>query len=498
MYRFPIICGEIEVYLLIGCDDFGFSLLESLKKRGVRTVVIDDGKLRIEHLRRLGYREEETICGDPASLDVLKRARIHSMDVIIISLNDFSKVKAILSAIRKLKEQERHLKLDPVVIVRVEDEAEADEVKELGASDTFPANQLMASSAISAFDRLKLMVSERRISRKFEQKWKDHGKLAIVLQTNPDPDGIASGMALKLYAKAKGVDADIIYDGVIGHPQNRALVNLLGVELFQSHEVDFRNYRWHALVDVSTSAHCALPPNITPFFVIDHHTAPSSEVSGIVVEITPVAATSTIMTNFLRFAGIEPDPSMAAALFLGLLTDTMKFARNFTSLDLETFEYLNMRMDRDIYAKLTSPELVPEHIQIFLRALKASKVYGDFRFANLGEVENRETIAMVADSLAGQEGVNTVVVYGIVGDKVYVSARTRLDSLHVGRLMRDAFAEDGSGGGHASMAGATLSLSIFRPRKSGLKRRVDGYIRRKVLIAAGVLKPKRKRKRKSK
>jgi len=216
------------------------------------------------------------------------------------------------------------------------------------------------------------------------------------------------------------------------------------------------------------------------------------------VEITPVAATSTIMTNFLRFAGIEPDPSMAAALFLGLMTDTMRFARNFTDLDRETFEYLNMRMDRDIYSKLTSPELVPENIQIFLRALKASKVHEDFRFANLGEVENRETIAMVADSLAGQEGVNTAVVYGVVSDKVYVSARTKLDSLHVGRLMRDAFAEDGSGGGHASMAGATLPVSLFKPRKSGLKRRVDGYIRRRVLVAAGVLKPKRRRKRKSK
>jgi len=238
------------VYLLIGCDDFGFSLLENLRKRKVRTVVVDNREHRIEYLRRLGFREEETIFGDPSSQEVLKRAKIYSTDVIIISLNDFSKVKPVLSTIRKLKEQ----KLDPVVIVKAEDEVEADELKEMGASDIFPVNQLLASSAVAAFDKLKLRVSERRLSRRFEEMWKGPGKLGIILQTNPDPDGIASGMALKLYAKAKGVDADIIYDGVIGHPQNRALVNLLGVELIQAHEVDFsRNYRWYALVDVSTS-----------------------------------------------------------------------------------------------------------------------------------------------------------------------------------------------------------------------------------------------------
>ena len=483
------------MYLLIGCDDLGFAILDEFRKRKVHTVVMDESPKRLELLRRLGMKEDETLVLDLKSSSPFQQVRMESMEVIIVNLTDFEKIKKVLAALNAIKSEPRPIPLNPVVIVRAEDDAEGPELKKLGASEVFSANQLLAAATLGTIDKIKLMVSERRLDKVLRENWK-LGRLAIVLQTNPDPDSIASGLALKLYAKARNIDADLIYDGVIGHPQNRALVNLLGVDLLNAAEVDLTTrYRWFALVDVSTPANCALPPDQTPTIVIDHHAVPLSEVRGLFVEIAPVAATATILTTFLRLSGIEPDPILSTALFLGLVTDTMMMARRFTSLDMEAFQYLNSRMDRTLYAKLTSPTLIPEHVDLFMRALKSSKVYEDFRFANLGEVDTREAIALVADSLVGQEGVNTVIAYGVVRDRLYVSARTSLASIHLGNLLREAFGEEYAGG-HANMAGASIPVSRFKPGKAGLKRRIDGFVRRKVLTAAGVKRPQRKRKRK--
>jgi len=53
------------------------------------------------------------------------------------------------------------------------------------------------------------------------------GKLAIIVHDNPDPDAISSAMGLKEIANSVGVKADILYNGVIGHHENKAFVNSL-------------------------------------------------------------------------------------------------------------------------------------------------------------------------------------------------------------------------------------------------------------------------------
>jgi len=53
------------------------------------------------------------------------------------------------------------------------------------------------------------------------------GRLAVVMHDNPDPDAIASALALAHIARTVGVEADACYFGEISHQENRALVNLL-------------------------------------------------------------------------------------------------------------------------------------------------------------------------------------------------------------------------------------------------------------------------------
>ncbi len=57
-------------------------------------------------------------------------------------------------------------------------------------------------------------------------------EINIVCHNNPDPDCLASALALGRIAAAAGIDEQrILYSGDISHQQNRAFVNLLDIDL---------------------------------------------------------------------------------------------------------------------------------------------------------------------------------------------------------------------------------------------------------------------------
>jgi nanoRNase/pAp phosphatase (c-di-AMP/oligoRNAs hydrolase) len=483
------------VYLILGCGDVGFSVASKLKERGAEIVVVDSNAKRVEQLRAMGYR---AIVGNFGLPEVLKEAGLAQADMVLIMVSDFSATQAALGAINTLKVE---LKVDPVVVALVSDEAEVDDVKWLGASDALPSPQILADHAISEFEKLNGMAKEKRLRALLQRRAKEsRGKLAIILQRNPDPDSIASGVALKLYAKAFGVDADIIYDGFIGHLQNRALINLLGPNILESDRVNFEIYESFALVDVATHANCCLPKDIdVPTIVIDHHSVPSGDVHALYLDLSTVGAASTLLTYYLRYAAVEIDRATAAALVLGILTDTMNFTRGATPLDFDAFRYLMGFADAEVLGKLLVPTISSDALDALATAIKIGKLRAGYLTANLGEVKSRDLLAQAADFLLNREGVTTTFIYGICGDAVYTSARTRDVGLNLGQTLKKAFSDIGSGGGHPHMAGATIPLKAFsKTSKDKLRRELDRVVGRKFLEAVGILKPSRPRRKKTK
>ena len=480
------------MYLVLGCGDVGFSVVAELKNRGAEVVVVDKDPKRVGQLKLMGYN---AVTGDFGLPNVLKEAGMAQAEMVLIMVSDFSAVQSALGAINSLKAE---LKVDPVVVVRVTDEAEIDEVKHLGASDALPSSQLLAKFAIDKFEALRAMGKEKQL-RALIQELVGFGKMAIVLQTNPDPDSIASGVALKMYAKAFGLDADLIYDGVVGHPQNRALVNMLELNLREAERVDFTKYSSFALVDVATHANCSLPKDILPTIVIDHHSVPSGEVKARYQNLSIVGSNSTIMTNYLRYGGVEIDKATAAALIVGILTDTMFFTRGAKPPDFDAFEYLMNLVDTELLGRLLWPSISSDALDVLSAAIRASKIKGSYLLAYVGEVKDRDLIAQSADFLLNRDGISTTFIYGICGDVVRVSARTKDVSLHLGQKLREAFGQIGSAGGHARMAGATVPLSFFgKVSGSALKREIDRVVGRKFLETVGLAKPQKPRRKKRK
>jgi nanoRNase/pAp phosphatase (c-di-AMP/oligoRNAs hydrolase) len=477
-----------RVYLILGCGDVGTTLASELKKNGAELALVDLDSKKVKWLERSGYK---AFAGDFGLPQVLRDAGIERADIVLLMVPDFPTTERALGAINQLKAQ---LKIDPIVIARVRDEKEVEDAKRLGANDAMPSSQILASSTLDRFQRLKGAAKERRLRALLREL--RGGRVAIVLQTNPDPDGIASGVALKRYAKAFGVDADIIYDGRFGHPQNRALVNLLELDLLEAPNVKFSTYTAFALVDVATYANCALPKSILPTIVIDHHSVPSSEVQARYRDISIVGAASTLLTDYLRYGAVEIDGATAAALMVGILTDTMNFTRGTTPHDFEAFRYLRARANLDLLGRLQSPPMSPEALDLLARAIKGSKLKGGYLITNVGEAKDRDLIAQTADFLLKREGVMTTLVYGICDDAVYASARTNDVALHLGQALKEAFNSIGSAGGHARMAGATIPLRVFgRGSKRVVQAKINRQVGRRFLEVVGAVRPKAKRKR---
>lgn len=471
------------MYLLLGFGDVGYSVGRMLREGGMDVTIVQDDPRTSDQLRLMGFK---TVLGDPSSPATLTEASFHDARVVIVMEEDHARREGILRAVADLK---RSTEEEPFVVVLTTDEAEGRECLELGANEAVSLTGATAKEIVERVERARQAASERKLRSFLKKRIREApGEMAIILQTNPDPDGIASAAALKLYAKSFGIDSKIVYDGVIGHLQNRALVNVLGLELLEAEKVDFNRFSTFALVDVSSKSHCCLPEDKVPTIVIDHHPVPAGEISARHIDITPVGATSTIMTNYLRNAGIEIDRATAAALMLGIQTDTMNLTRGVTAQDFEAFMFLRGIADAEILRRLVEPPLSSETLEAIARGIRAGKLKGNYLTSYIGAVSNRDLIAQVADFLLNREDVNTTFVYGICGENVYASARTKDPALNLGQILRKAYGEKFAGG-HPHMAGATLPLRLLKVSGSTPGSRMHSLIAKRFLESAGVIKP---------
>ena len=101
----------------------------------------------------------------------------------------------------------------------------------------------------------------------------DADGLLILPHNNPDPDAIASALALQHLLKEKlGVNSNIAYQGIIGRAENRALVRYLNYPLKPVTSLDLTGVVPVALVDTQPgTGNVILPPQSGVIVVIDHH-----------------------------------------------------------------------------------------------------------------------------------------------------------------------------------------------------------------------------------
>ena len=311
-----------------------------------------------------------------------------------------------------------------------------------------------------------------------------HRRLLVLTHTNPDPDSIASAFGLlRLAQGVLGIEGDFGISGRIMRAENREMVQQLCIPKTPIQQLDLGDFDVAAVVDAQPGfGHTLVPEEVPVQVVVDHHQADESCAGNGIpfVDIRlDLGATSSIVTQYLRDAGVEPDSDLATALAYGIRTDTADLSRNVSPLDKSSYEYLLPRIDRVKLAAITNPRLPEDYFSALKQALSNVRIYDHVAVSSLDKTTSPEMVAEVADMLLRHEGVSEVFVGGMVGTTYHISVRTEVGGRSAWRFLRDVLKDDGTYGGHGAVAGGSIELPDNTPRTlARLERRLVRAIRR--------------------
>ena len=291
-------------------------------------------------------------------------------------------------------------------------------------------------------------------------------KVAIFCHDNPDPDALASGLAMLELVEKMGLEGSILHGGLIEHQQNRAMVQLLEIptrRLILDWEVSDAINGSEVIITVDfhrPGANNILPVDCIPNIVIDHHTVEDTVAADIVLVRSEFSSTSSLITSLLMSLNHQISTKTATALAFGIKTDTLGFTRDFNAVDLRALSWLNAFVDREIARSIEIPPRSQETLESFSNALNNRIKIENNLLAPLLEMPNRDSLAQIADFLLPTEGIDTVVVYGARRGKIILSARTKRRDIHIGKILSSHW-KDGLAGGHRELAGGQIPFEII-------------------------------------
>jgi nanoRNase/pAp phosphatase (c-di-AMP/oligoRNAs hydrolase) len=435
--------ASMSTYAILGCGSAGHAVAEELEKDGEDVLILDRDDGRVEALRD---QDLDARTADISEEEVAQA--VEDREVILIMSSD---VEANKAAVRNIRERGG----EQFIVVRASDPVTADELTELGVDVVINPSAVIADSALRALETGELEYKAEQLAEVIQEG----ERLAIVAHRSPDPDSIAAAVALVAIAESTGVEADILYEGEIGHQENRAFVNLLGIELATVAESDLAAYDTLALVDYAKASEYALDRQ--PDVVIDHF-EPELDFDARFTDVRPnVSSTSTILTKYIQEFDLKLTEEVATALLYGIRAETLDFKRDTTPADLTAAAYLYPFANHDTLEQVESPSLSPETLEVLAEAIRNRNVKGSHLVTNAGFVRDQDALSQAAQQLLNLEGITTTAVFAIADDTIHLAARSKDIRMDIGNVLQDAFGEMGEVVGHSTDATATIPLGIF-------------------------------------
>jgi nanoRNase/pAp phosphatase (c-di-AMP/oligoRNAs hydrolase) len=443
--------GEVE-YMVLGCGSIGYNVIEELESETRSILVVDKDEKRVKDLLDQNF---DAVTGDirnAALFDTLRAPQV----VFVLSNEKDANLAAVQAIKARYPEAE--------VIARAMDPLSQSALEAAGAEYVIYPQEVVAKAAVHQIRRLHVTRIAQRLYHLLES-WE--GVLGIVTHNNPDPDAISSAMALAAIARAasdRRLQTRILYDGNIGHQENRAFVNLLDIRMEKCTAQQLKECRYLALVDASApGVNNNIPAGFPVNIVIDHHRAEDEAIAAAeFIDIRPgMGATASILTRYLQDLDVPVDKKVATGLLYGIRADTRDFRRNVTPQDLNYVAFLLPLADNDLLDKIMSPSLSKETLDVLGKAIQNRVIRSGYLFSNVGYIRNRDALPQAADYLINLEGVNTALIYGIGDTGIILIARSRDVRINLGTVLAEAFGEIGDAGGHPNMAAAVIPLTYF-------------------------------------
>lgn len=287
------------------------------------------------------------------------------------------------------------------------------------------------------------------------------GNVLLTSHDNPDPDALASCLALQtLIREKKGLNPRIAIGGILGRAENRAMSLELDLDL---HPLEILlDKPWDAIVMVDAqpgSGNSNLPARMPITAVIDHHPQ-RRPLKAPFVDIRPqYGAVSTILVEYLKGQGFILDSKLATALYYAIKSETADLGRGVCEADRRAHFALFDSVDWELLHRILKAEIPGDYFQLFPRGIQLARLYGRTVVCDLGEIPVPDAVAELAEFLLRHEDVRQTLVLGRYEDQIVYSIRFTRSKLDAGIVASKIVKGYGTGGGHDQMAGGRIILN---------------------------------------
>jgi nanoRNase/pAp phosphatase (c-di-AMP/oligoRNAs hydrolase) len=399
--------------------------------------------------RRLHDVHIQAIAGDPRRADTFVKADLGPGTCVIIEDNARRSLKKILDAVRDAG-------ATLVYVLGTGAAMSAKRADELHAD--FPDISYLSMSELCGgpiLTELSRSLTRARVQQ-YQRYLSDADRILIMLHNDPDPDAMASGLALRNILRRTKATAIIGALRGVTRPENLRMVNLLDLQVETVTPESLKEFDRLAMVDVQPSYFGGLIDHVD--LVIDHH----PEQQGYNATFKDIRAdygsTCTILTEHLRAVDVNISERTATAMLYAIKSDTLFFSRHTNRVDLESFSYLYPLADAALIRKMEGAEITLERLEYVMKANQCGRLSGQVFCAYLGVCPREDLIPYVADFFLQVEHVKWTVIAGIVNDSFVTSVRNLGYTKNAGEFVRRYFADIGSAGGHRAMAKAVVPI----------------------------------------
>ncbi|HEY7443250.1 MAG TPA: DHH family phosphoesterase [Vicinamibacterales bacterium] len=410
--------------------------------------------------RRLHEAGVDVVAGDPRRSDTYIKADISPQTCVIVEDNGRKSLKRVLEAIRDAG--------GTLIYVlgigtghtpkRADDiRAHFPDVAYLAMAELFGGPLLTEFSR--SLTRAKVQQYQRYLS--------DADRILILLHNDPDPDAMASGLALRNLLRRTKTTAIIGALQGVTRPENLRMANMLDIHVEPVTPGMFNDFERVAMVDVQPHYFGGLLDRVD--LVIDHHPEQPGY-SAVFKDIrADYGSTCTILTEHLRSVDVNISERTATAMLYAIKSDTLFFNRQANRADLDAFSFLYPLADATLIRKMEGAEITLERLEYVMKATSNHRLFEQVFCAFVGEAPREDLVPYIADFFLQLENVKWTAIAAIVHDQFILSVRNLGYSRNAGDFVRRWFSDLGSAGGHRAMAKAVVPVDAFRERFGDLQ-----------------------------
>ena len=323
-------------------------------------------------------------------------------------------------------------------------------------------SELFGGPLLTEFSR---SLTRARVQQ-YQRYFSDADRVLIMLHNDPDPDAMASALALRNVLRRTKTTAIIGAIEGVTRPENQRMVNLLDIHVEAITPEMLRDYDRIAMVDVQPHYFGEMIDRVD--LVIDHHPEQPGY-TAVFKDIRPdYGSTSTILTEHLRAVDVNISERTATAMLYAIKSDTLFFNRSTNRVDLEAFSYLYPLADAALIRKMEGAEITLERLDYVMKAYRSGRLADQVFCAFVGASPREDFIPYVADFFLQLEDVKWTIIAGVVNETLIISVRNLGYTKNAGEFVRKVFAEIGSAGGHRAMAKAVIPMRAFRQKYGDL------------------------------